>query len=504
MRLLCVWLERLLSDSLAAAQPELAGKALVAVEEQRGAMVVIGVSAQAEKDGVVLGVSLADARAQSRALVARQVDQEQVRTMQERMASLASRYGPWVSEASALPKDRLVVDVTGCGHLFGGEMAMLEDLVRRGQELGMSLRAAIADRLIGAKALAEFSPDETFVAQPSETWNALQPLPVVALGLDERTERAFARLGLRRISDLGSIPVSSLRARFGAQVVRAIDRAKGIAPEPIAMRPHLPPPRLSVELDPPARTPEEVRQHVERLTSALCDRLASQRLGAQRMLLTLAELRAGQLIQRRQLVGAASPMRDPNRWLRLIGEREAVFDPAEGVEKVELRALVAPLDAEQAGLHGSSTGDTLNELIEQLSARLGERRVVRFVEGDSHVPEESWHRASALDSPKLGKSAQGKAIAQRTRRPLTLFERPQAISVKADPRPVKLRWRGETHRISRATGPERIVPPWWRGPDSEAKAARDYWRIETKRGERFWVYQSLQDPGGWYLHGRFA
>ena len=507
MRLACVWLERLLTDSLVASEPELASKTLVTIEAHQGGMVVTGVSAQAEATGVRIGASLADARALAKSLLAREVDPGQVRRLQERVARLASRYGPWVSEPAALPRDKLVVDVTGCGHLFGGEAALLEDLTRRGREIGVNLRAAIADRLIGALALAEFGAAETFVAEPGETWSAMQPLPVEALGLDEKSAHAFARLGIRRIADLNSIPLSSLRARFGAGVVHALNRAKGMAPEPIAMRPHAPPPRLTLDLSEPARTPEEVRQHVARLIAALCDRLASQRLGAERMQLTFGELRAGQLTPRRVLVGVASPMRDPERWLSLIAEREAVFDPADGVEKLELQALVAPLDAAQVELHGKVPGDSLDALdalIETLSARLGEHRVVKFVEGDSHLPEEAWCRKKALESRRFLESEEATPAPSGTRRPVSVFTTPQAIAVKANPEPTKIRWRGTSHSIRRATGPERIAEPWWQGSSSQDGAARDYWRVETKRGDRLWIYRSHADPGEWFLQGRFA
>lgn len=500
MRLLCVWLERLLTDSLVAKDPALAERPCVAVEAHKGAMLVIGVSARAEAQGVVKGVSLADARAKVRDLVAREVDASSVGAVYERAVKLASRYGPWVSEPSAMPSDKLVLEVTGCAHLFGGEGPMLEELRRRGLAEGVRLRLAIADRLIGAIALAEFGPSETSIAPSGDTWAAMQPLPVVSLGLDETTRNAFARLGIKRVSDLSDMPASSLRARFGASVVQAIERAKGLRPDPVAMRPHKPPPRVRIELAEPARSPQEVEGHVQRLVQALCDRLATQRLGAERMLLTLGESRNGRQGYRRISVGVASPMRDATRWMRLIGLREAVFDPADGVESVEIRALVAPLQVEQSAIHGEKTQNVMDQLVEQLSVSIGEDKLTRFVQGDSHLPEKAWLRVPALNA-KIAKPA---STPSRLRRPLTIFARPRRIEMQADSRPVQMHWRGETHKIRRASGPERIVPPWWEAEDLEEKPARDYWRIETKRGVRLWVYQSREQPRNWYLHGRFA
>jgi protein ImuB len=58
--------------------------------------------------------------------------------------------------------------------------------------------------------------------------------------------------------------------------------------------------------------------------------------------------------------------------------------------------------------------------------------------------------------------------------------------------------RGQEHRIDQVWGPERIETGWWRGP----MVARDYYRVETALGRRFWLFRRLAD-GRWFLHGPF-
>jgi protein ImuB len=65
--------------------------------------------------------------------------------------------------------------------------------------------------------------------------------------------------------------------------------------------------------------------------------------------------------------------------------------------------------------------------------------------------------------------------------------------------PARFRLRGEDYRITRTWGPERIETSWWRGH----MVRRDYYRVETRDGQWFWLYRRLQD-GKWFLHGRFA
>ena len=52
--------------------------------------------------------------------------------------------------------------------------------------------------------------------------------------------------------------------------------------------------------------------------------------------------------------------------------------------------------------------------------------------------------------------------------------------------------------MARHWGPERIETGWWR----RACMRRDYYRVETTAGLRFWLFRDLDD-GGWFLHGSF-
>jgi protein ImuB len=70
------------------------------------------------------------------------------------------------------------------------------------------------------------------------------------------------------------------------------------------------------------------------------------------------------------------------------------------------------------------------------------------------------------------------------------------------------------HDVIHAEGPERIADEWWRTPSGYG--ARDYFRVETAEGRRFWIFRAdataaLRAPAGadpvsakWFLHGVFA
>ena len=105
-----------------------------------------------------------------------------------------------------------------------------------------------------------------------------------------------------------------------------------------------------------------------------------------------------------------------------------------------------------------------------------------------------------------GAGAVWKSIGER---PIRLFARPQPIDVTAalpDAPPVLFRWHKILHRIVRAEGPERIEPEWWRNTGEDAET-RDYYRVESTMGLRFWVFREGTYGGErlprWYLHGMF-
>ncbi len=116
-----------------------------------------------------------------------------------------------------------------------------------------------------------------------------------------------------------------------------------------------------------------------------------------------------------------------------------------------------------------------------------------------------------LKRRKLGDTASTEVWPSMGERPIRLFARPQPIDVTAalpDQPPVLFRWGKILHRIARAEGPERIAPEWWRGGDAdEGTLTRDYYRVESTSGLRFWVFREGIYGGArlprWYLHGLF-
>lgn len=88
-----------------------------------------------------------------------------------------------------------------------------------------------------------------------------------------------------------------------------------------------------------------------------------------------------------------------------------------------------------------------------------------------------------------------------TDRPLHVLEKPERLQVMAvapDGPPVRFHTTGHEHQVARHWGPERITTGWWRSEGIH----RDYYRVETTEGRRFWLFRH-QRSGKWFLHGVF-
>lgn len=404
----------------------------------------------------------------------------------------------------------LMLDVTGCAHLFGGEAAMRRAVAMHYARQRLSLRTSLAATPDTARALARFS--NIGLVPPGEDEAFVRALPVAALEAGRETLTALKRAGLKTLGDLADRPSVLLSARFGEELSRRLFRMLGR--EDRRLTPLRPAPPLFVE-----RRFAEPMTHREGLEAALValademeERLEARGEGGRtfeaRFFRSDGEVKC-------LTVETGRPVREPAALLLLFRERlESLADPLDaghGYDALRLSVPVAealaPLQRDLDG-HAAEAGQVL-ELIERLSVRLGTNRVRRFTPRDSHKPE----RASA-SVPALGEagSAAWPALeeGEPPLRPLFLFSPPQAIEVLAevpDGPPLKFRWRRVLHEVVLAEGPERIAPEWWRKDGAER--SRDYYRIEDAEGRRFWVFRAglyeerAQNPF-WFLHGLFA
>lgn len=464
---------------------------------------VLAANAAAQAFRVRPGLPAAEARAHCADLVVHDADPDGDLDALDRLALWAlRRYSPIVATD---PPDGLVLDVTGATHRFGGEEAMLTDMVDRLAASGVLARAAVSGTWGASHALARFKAAPVTGAPSDESGRAVADLPVGALRLTEDVVAGLGKVGIDSIAELEAKPRAPLALRFGSELTRRLDQVYGRLAEPI--EPVEAPEVILVRraFAEPIGAPETLARYTLQLVEALCARLEAEGLGARKL-----DLRFHRVDNRIEAirVGTAKPVRDIKRLTRLLCDKLETVDPGFGVETM---VLVAP---EVEPLVPKVVATTLTEapipdvtdLIDTLANRAGGHRLYRAAPAQSDVPERSVRRVEPT-APEAGER-----WPQHWPRPTRLLghpERIEAVALLPDQPPVTFTWRGVRRRVRRADGPERIFGEWWRR-DGELDAVRDYFQLEDDAGARFWVFRrgdgerSVTGDLSWWMHGLFG
>jgi protein ImuB len=509
-RYLALWLPLLPTDRLHRIRRRSgapADKPLIVLARVKSALRIAHADRKARALGLVPDLTLADARARVPDLDLADEDLSADAALLEHLADWCDRYTPLVGLDDT---DGIMLDITGCAHLFGGEAALNADLLTRLTRFGFSVRSAIAGTPDAARAIARYG-EGGIVAEGLEA-KAVSSLPVAALGVDSGIVTALARAGLRRIKDLAERPRAPLAARFGGDLLDRLARTLGDVDHPLS--PRRPLPELVTErrfAEPIGRT-EDVAGAIGELAHELGLFLEARGSGGRRF--EASFFRADGAV-RRIAVLAGRPLRDAKTLLRLFEERlDSLADPVDpgfGFDMIRLCALSSEVShAVQAGLDGKENdSEEIAELIDRLGARFGPDRIRRLIPQDSHIPERA-----AQSVPAMADIAGSGAWPEREKgvpplRPLRLFDPPEPVdetlSEVPDGPPVRFRWRRVMREVARVEGPERIAPEWWRRDD--ASLTRDYFRVEDREGHRYWLYREGlygRDRPRWFLHGLFA
>jgi protein ImuB len=411
------------------------------------------------------------------------------------------RYSPSVAID---PPDGLVIDATGSAHLFGGEAAMLEDLVKRLGSSSIAARAGLASSWGAAHASARHMPARTTIIPSDATPATLGPLPLSALRLTGDVVQQLRRLGFQTISDLNNTPRAPLTLRFGPSLLLRVDQAYGRKPEPFI--PLEPPelPRVTRNFAEPISAPETLHRYTEKLGSELAQALEAKVIGASQIDLLFFRIDGRTEVIR---AGLAQPSREARRLTRLLTDRIETIDPGPGVERM---MLVASRTDTLNPLPGAALGEApvrdISELIDTLSNRIGEDRLYRLAAAESDIPERSVTRIPPLSSPT---DLRWNVQWPRPSRLLAPPEHIETVALLPDNPPIQFTWRGQRRRIKRADGPERIHGEWIRSKD-ELFSVRDYFVVEDEAGERFWLFRAGDGEDlrtgdqRWYLHGLFG
>lgn len=495
-RFLAIWFRYLKTDWFCRRQPNLLHVPFVLAMQDHGRMVVAAANNHAQKQAIRTGTVVADARAIIPGIPVFDDKPGMAEQVLNAIGEYCIRYAPLVS--IDLP-DGLILDVSGCAHLWGGESNYLTVILNRFKKLGYHAGAGLADTIGAAWAIARFGNEKSIIAA-GEQEQALISLPAEALRLQPETLELLYKLGLKKVGSFINMPRSALRRRFGPELIQRLNQALGYEEEtiqpiqvPVPWQERLP----CLE---PITTRTGIEIALERLLTALCKRLQREQKGVRTACFKCYRVDG----KTEQVdIGTIRASINVSHLFKLFELKLDRIEPALGIELFILETPnVEDAPAVQEKLWEGSCGledARFSELLDRIAGKIGEGHIHRYLPAEHYWPERSFKPAESiheiinttwnLDRP----------------RPIQVLSKPEPVQVTApipDYPPMLFRYKNKLHKIKKADGPERIEQEWW----LQEGQHRDYYAVEDEEGNRYWLFRSGHYDEGheWFIHGFFA
>jgi protein ImuB len=497
-RFVSIWFRHLKTDWFSIRQPLLREIPFVLSASDHGRKIITSVNERAFNLGIEPGIAVADARAIFPSLEVLNDDAVLSEKLLKAIAEWCIRF---TNIVAIDPPDGILMDITGAAHLWGGEKKYINDIHLRLKNRGYDVRAAIADSIGTAWAIAHYSGFPAIV-ESGKQMEVLLSLPPSALRLDINVTDRLHKLGLHQIRYFISMPRSALRRRFGKELILKLDQALGNEEEPLIPVQPVEPWRERLPCLEPIVTATGIEIALQRLLGTLCNRMQQEGIGIRKAVFT--GFRADGKLEKIE-IGTHRASINAGHLYKLFEDKISTIEPDPGIELFMIEAL----KAEKISPHQENLWDTtcglenpgLSELMDRLTNRFGHSPVRRFLPSEHYLPEKSFKESVSLDEKSSTPWLNGRP------RPLQILSRPELIEVMApipDYPPMLFRYLGKLHKIKKADGPERIEQEWWMqdGP------LRDYYTVEDEEGHRYWLFRSghykENEKPKWFIHGFFA
>jgi protein ImuB len=496
-RYVSIWFPHLAIDWFELQQPPLKKTAFVLVVPSHGRKIITATNAIAIKNGIEEGMVLADARAILPSLQYFDEKPSLVPRLLRKISAWCIRFTPY---AAVDPPAGIILDASGCPHLWGSNETYVNDIVNRLQTKGFHAKAAIADTIGCAWAVARFG--KKMVIENERHVDALLGLPPESLRIEASSVERLHKLGLKRVENLISIPQSSLRRRFGKLIVQRLNQAFGAEQEFIEPVYPIEPYHERLPCLEPIATHGAIEIALQQLLETICKRLAKEGKGIRTAFFKGYRI-DGKIVNIEISTSRAS--NNPNHLFHLFELKLSTFEPGLGIELFVLEAKKVddhiPTQSECWKHTTGLNNNALSELIDRISGRLGAQAIQRYLPDEHYWPERSFKPAISLAEQAMTEWKVDR------RRPLQLLSPPERIQVTApipDYPPMLFRYKDKVHKVKKADGPERIEQEWWIHEGEH----RDYYAVEDEEGCRYWLFRCGHYDEGkktqWFLHGFFA
>jgi len=432
---------------------------------------IMACNASAHERGIRTGLALKNAYALVPDLLISEYDADEQQAHLKQLALWGLQYSSWVTPR--MP-DTILLEIQASLKLFGGLDALLERLRIDADAQGLTLRIGVAPTAAAAILFAQ-AGQTIPVRSRSKLREALASIPIEYLTLDSFTYKGLRQSGIRNLAQLQELPKASLVRRFGHQCADLLYKLDGTLPDPCPA--FVAPDTFKQAFDLPLEAPDTTALAfpLNRLLSALGGYLKTGDLGVKQLDIRLFHYRCPPTLITLRFLDATA---NHTHVYKVATERLTNTELPAPVMRLAIEAReLSSIDRDGKDLFRQSQAQasSIQQVLENLIARLGKNSLYTAMPGDDHRPEKAW-MAALLDSRQ--------PPTQWPARPLWLLKAPCIAS-----EPLEI-----------TTSPERIENGWWDDTD----VRRDYYIARNSAGAHFWVYRLRHDPKQTYIHGVFA
>lgn len=482
---MCCYLPSFPVQALMRLRVHLQGQPVAVLQGTAPLQIVCSANTAARRDGVRLGMPRADAESLAGIVLLKRSEREEISAGRVLMHCLAS-FVPTVERCDLPTAARCVMDISGLGRLHSSPFALCQNIREALVSCGLHASIAVSCNIPTACSIAQGRYGITVVAEGQEA-QALAPLLLDVLPLDEEQAETFKLWGIRTLGALASLPLKELIARMGQPAKRLRALARGEHPHlfaPVAPALDL---HEELELDSPVVQQEALLFLLSPMLDQLVWQARQRSLALVALTLTLkfsaqtvfeeddgkSLPQAGRLNQRTIRTAVASL--DKRVLLKLIQLDLDAHPPGAPVLSIRLAAEAAKPGTTQAGLFAPPLPELsrLDITLARLESLVGEGRVGSPAIEDSYAPDHfSMHpfKLSAGQSSDLARAAtqaiQAIVPAIRCIRPPL----PVRVEIHADTRSPSHLWlNGKNFSIHSVCGPWKSSGSWW---------GNDAWTVE--------------------------
>lgn len=336
----------------------------------------------------------------------------------------------------------------------------------------------------------------TVFETPEEETAKASEVTIERLGFDPKLRDALTKLGIRTLGGFLRLPGAGVRKRFGNDVFRLHQLARGELFMPLQPEYPVEPAVGAAILDYPETNLDRLMGVIESLLEPMLDTLSKRDELLVALVLRFVFDDGGKQVER---VEPASPTLEPKQILELVRLRLGKASLSSGVTDLELEAESAGATRRQRDLFGRAAQaqaatrdlDAVNRALARIRAELGEGAVLRARLREGHLPEASfeWEPVKRIAEP----APRNVAVPPRVRR---IYSRPVALSQRRRREPrAALITLYENRLVEERVGPYVVSGGWW-----VREVGREYYFVRTETGRCLWLYYDRRRLC-WFLQG---